>query len=70
MYTEDKWCARTLDIYYQIHPLVCDGADYFYSSTEKASAQRFEIETEDMRTTPHMSMGVGSLTTIHHASKR
>ena len=21
---EDKWCARTLDIYYQIPPLVCD----------------------------------------------
>ena len=29
---------------------MCDGADYFYSSTEKTSAQRFEIQTEDMGT--------------------
>ena len=49
---------------------MCDGADYFYSSTEKTSAQRLEIKTEDMmRTTPHKAMGVGSLTTIHFASK-
>ena len=44
-------------------------ANYFYSSTEKSSAQRFEIKTEDMRTTPHKAMGVGSLTIIHRDSK-
>ena len=38
-------------------------ADYFYSSTEKSSAQRFEIKTKDMGTTPHKTVGVGSLTT-------
>ena len=63
--------ARTLDIYYQIHPLVvCDGADYVHSSTEKTIVQRFEIKTEDMKTTPHEAMGVGSPTTIHRASSR
>ena len=42
----ERWI---LDIYYQIHPLVCDSADYFFwSITEKTSAQRFEIKTEDM----------------------
>ena len=69
IYFENKLCARTLDIYDQIHPLVCDGADYIYSSTEKTSAQRFEIKTKDMRTTTHKAMGVGSLTTIYRASK-
>ena len=44
-------------------------ANFFYSSTEKSSAQRFELKTEDMRTTPHKALGVGSLTTIHRASK-
>jgi len=44
-------------------------ADYFYSSTEKSSAQRFEIKTKNMGTTPHKALGVGSLTTIHRASK-
>ena len=60
--------VRELDIYFQIPPLVCD-LNYFYSSTEKSSAQRFEIKTEDMRTTPPKAMGVGSLTTTHRASK-
>ena len=36
---------------------------------ENTSAKRFEIKTEDMRTTPHKAMGVGPLTTIHRASK-
>ena len=49
------WCAN--------------GANYFCSSTEKSIAHRFEITTEDTRTTPHKAMGVGSLTTIHRASK-
>ena len=44
-------------------------ADYFYSSTDKSSAQRFEIKTKSMGTTPHKALGVGSLTTIHRASK-
>ena len=44
-------------------------ADYFYSSTEKSSAQRFEIKTKNMGTTPHKALGVGSLPTIHRASK-
>ena len=43
-------------------------ANYFYSSTEKSSAERFEIKTEDIRTIPHEAMGVGSPTTIHRAS--
>ena len=61
-------CANA-GYYYQIPPLVCDGADYCYSSAEKSSAQRFEIKTEDMIKTPHKAMGVGSLTTIHRANK-
>ena len=44
-------------------------ANYFYSSTEKSSAQRFEIKTKDAGTTPHKALGFGSLTTIHRASK-
>ena len=44
-------------------------ANYFYSSTEKSSAQRFEIKTKDMGTPPCKAMGVGSLTTIHRASR-
>jgi len=44
-------------------------ANYFYSSTEKLSAQRFEIKTENMGTTPNEAMGVGYLATIHRASK-
>ena len=44
-------------------------ANYLSRSTEKSSAQRFEIKTEDMRTTPPKAMGVGSLTTTHRASK-
>jgi len=44
-------------------------ANYFYSSTEKSSAQRFEIKTENMGTTPNEAMGVGYLATIHRASK-
>ena len=44
-------------------------ANYFYSRTEKSSAQRFEIKIEDMGTTPNEAMGVGYLTTIHRASK-
>ena len=66
---EDKWCARTLNIYYQNPSTGVRRANYFYSSTEKPSAQRFEMKTEDMRTTPHEAMGVGSLTTIHRASE-
>ena len=69
IYFEDKRCARTLDIYYRIRPLVCDDVDYFYSSTEKISALRLEFKTEDMSTTPHKPIWVGSLTTIHRASK-
>ena len=38
-------------------------ADYFYSSTEKSSAQRFEIKTKNMGATPDKAVGVGSLTT-------
>ena len=68
-YVENKRCAETLDIYCQIHPLVCHSAEHFYRRTEKTSAQRFETKTEDMRTTPHKAMGVGSLTTIDRASK-
>ena len=44
-------------------------ANYFYSSTEKSSAKPFEIKEKDMGTTPHKATGVGSLTTIHGASK-
>ena len=33
-----------LDIYDQIHPLVCDGADYVYRSTEKTHIFRNEME--------------------------
>ena len=59
---EDKWCARTLGIYYQIPPLMCDVPTTF-SSTEKSSAQRFEIKTKNMGATPDKAVGVGSLTT-------
>ena len=31
-------------------------ANCFYSSTEKSSAQRFEIKTKDMGTTPHKAI--------------
>ena len=51
------------------NPSTVQRANYFYSSTEKSSAQRFEIKTKDMGTTPHKAVGVGSLKTIHRASK-
>ena len=44
-------------------------ANFFYSSTEKSSAQRVEVKTETMGATPHKAMGVGSLTTIHRAGR-
>ena len=44
-------------------------ANYFYSSTEKSSAQRFEIKTKTWERPPNKAVGVGSLTTIHRASK-
>ena len=36
-------------------------ADYFYSSTEKSSAQRFEIKTKNMGTTPQKRWESGLL---------
>ena len=50
------------------HPLVCYGAEYF-SVLKRQVPNDFYMTTEDMRTTPHKAMGVGSLTTIHRANK-
>ena len=40
-----------------------------FFSTGQKSAQRFCMETKDMRTTPQKAMRVGSPTTIHRANK-
>ena len=62
----NKWCARALDICDQIHPLVCDGADYVNRSTETTSALIFQNKIEHARTTPYKAVGVGSLTAMNY----
>ena len=59
--SQDKWFARTLDNYYPIPPLVCDGAGYLTVVPKTSAQQSWYKNNPNM--TPHSVMGVGSYTT-------